>query len=89
MRKTIFSPLKLRHTSLKNRVIMGSMHTGLEEVKDNFKRLTRFYQERAKGGVGLIVTGGIAPNFQGRLSPFGHQLSFPWLSVVRLRVELP
>lgn len=74
----LFTPLNLGFTTLKNRILMGSMHTGLEEEKDNFEKLTQFYVERALGGVGLIVTGGIAPNLQGRLSPFGHQLSFPW-----------
>ena len=61
----LFSPLKVGTTTLPNRVIMGSMHTGLEEVKGGFKRLAKFYSERAKGGVGLIVTGGIAPNRAG------------------------
>ncbi len=57
---------------------MGSMHTGLEEERGGFKKLAAFYRERVRGGVGLIVTGGIAPNFRGRLAPFGCQLSFPW-----------
>jgi len=57
---------------------MGSMHTGLEEEKGGFEKLAAFYALRAKGGVGLIVTGGIAPNFRGRLAPNGCQLSFPW-----------
>ena len=61
-----------------NRVLMGSMHTGLEEEKGGFEKLAAFYAERARGGVGLIVTGGIAPNFRGRLAPFGAQLSWPW-----------
>lgn len=74
----LFQPLKLKHTTLKNRVIMGSMHTGLEESKNGHKKMAKFYGERAKGGVGLIVTGGIAPNFQGRVHPFASQLSFPW-----------
>lgn len=74
----LFTPLDLGFTQIRNRVLMGSMHTGLEEAKNGFERLTNFYVERAKGGVGLIVTGGIAPNLQGRLSPFGCQLSFPW-----------
>lgn len=74
----LFSPLDLGFTQLENRVIMGSMHTGLEEAKDGFKRLAAFYELRAKGGVGMIVTGGIAPNLFGRLTPFGLQLSFPW-----------
>lgn len=71
-------PLELGHTTIKNRILMGSMHTGLEEEKDGFERMARFYADRALGGVGLIVTGGIAPNFQGRTHPFGSQLSFPW-----------
>jgi 2,4-dienoyl-CoA reductase (NADPH2) len=54
------------------------MHTGLEEEKNGFERMAAFYGERAKGGVGLIVTGGFAPNFAGRVYHFGSQLSFPW-----------
>jgi 2,4-dienoyl-CoA reductase (NADPH2) len=76
--KELFEPLKLKHTTLKNRVLMGSMHTGLEEAKNGYKKMAKFYGERAKGGVALIVTGGIAPNFQGRVHPFASQLSFPW-----------
>ena len=69
----LFSPLDLGHTQLKNRFIMGSMHTGLEELKDGKKRLAEFYRRRVEGGVGLIITGGIAPCsegavFQGALS---------------------
>ena len=74
----MLSPLDLGFTTLKNRVIMGSMHTGLEEEKGGFEKLAAFYAERAHGGVGLIVTGGIAPNFRGRISPHGSQLSFSW-----------
>ena len=74
----VFTPLNLKHTQLKNRFVMGSMHTGLEEAKQGFDKLAYFYEQRAKGGVSLIVTGGIAPNFQGRLTPFATQLSFPW-----------
>ncbi len=61
----IFQPLDLGFTSLKNRILMGSMHTNLEEAKGGFKRLAAFYAERAAAGVALIVTGGIAPNEQG------------------------
>ena len=57
---------------------MGSMHTGLEEAPDGFARMAAFYAARARGGVGLIVTGGIAPNLSGRLEPKASQLSFPW-----------
>jgi len=74
----LFEPLVVHNHTIKNRVIMGSMHTGLEEKKGGFKRLAQYFKERAEGGVGLIVTGGIAPNFAGRVSPFGSQLSFPW-----------
>jgi 2,4-dienoyl-CoA reductase (NADPH2) len=74
----LLAPLDLGFTQLKNRVLMGSMHTGLEEEKGGFKKLARFYQERAEGGVGLIVTGGISPNLRGRLAPNACQLSFPW-----------
>ena len=74
----LFTPLDLGFTKINNRFLMGSMHTGLEEAKNGFEKLGVFYEKRAKAGVGIIVTGGIAPNFQGRLSPFGHQLSFPW-----------
>lgn len=74
----MLAPLDLGFTQLPNRVIMGSMHTNLEEEKNGFDKLATFYQERAKGGVGLIITGGIAPNFRGRLSPFASQLSFWW-----------
>lgn len=74
----MLEPLKLKHTTLKNRVIMGSMHTGLEEAKDAHKKMAKFYAQRAKGGVGLMVTGGISPNFEGKTQPLASQLSFPW-----------
>jgi len=74
----LFEPLQVHNHLLKNRVIMGSMHTGLEEKRGGFKRLAQYFKERAEGGVGLIVTGGIAPNFAGRVAPLGSQLSFPW-----------
>jgi 2,4-dienoyl-CoA reductase (NADPH2) len=61
----LFQPLDLGFTQLKNRVIMGSMHLGLEEVKGGFARMAAFYAERARGGVALIVTGGIGPNAEG------------------------
>ena len=74
----MLAPLDLGFTTLKNRVLMGSMHTGLEEAPDAFARMAAYYAERARGGVGLIVTGGIAPNFAGRVEPRASQLSFPW-----------
>ena len=61
----LLAPLDLGFTTLKNRVLMGSMHTNLEEHAGGFSRLAAFYGERARGGVGLIVTGGIAPNEEG------------------------
>jgi 2,4-dienoyl-CoA reductase (NADPH2) len=61
----LFRPLDLGFTQLKNRVLMGSMHTGLEEMPNGHKHMAAFYAERAKGGVGLIVTGGIGPNDEG------------------------
>jgi 2,4-dienoyl-CoA reductase (NADPH2) len=65
----LLAPLDLGFTTLKNRVLMGSMHTGLEEAPKGFARLAAFYAERARGGVGLIVTGGIAPNQDGVVMP--------------------
>jgi 2,4-dienoyl-CoA reductase (NADPH2) len=63
----LLAPLDLGFTKLKNRVLMGSMHTGLEEYPDGMKKLAAFYAARAAGGVGLIVTGGISPNREGVL----------------------
>lgn len=71
----LLAPLDLGFTTLRNRVLMGSMHTGLEESKDGFKKLSAFYAARARGGVGLIVTGGFSPNFRGRLHPFSAEFS--------------
>ncbi len=73
--KHIFEPLDLGFTTLKNRILMGSMHTGLEEEKNGLERIAAYYAERAKGGVGLIVTGGIAPNIQGWTGPFSARMS--------------
>ena len=67
-------PLDLGFTSLRNRVLMGSMHVGLEEAPGGMQRLAAFYAERARGEVGLIVTGGIAPNERGRGSEGGAVL---------------
>lgn len=68
---TLLSPLSLGFTTLRNRTIMGSMHTGLEEAPNGYERMAAFYGERAKGGVALIVTGGIAPNEAGRVAKGG------------------
>ncbi|NIJ68012.1 NADPH-dependent 2,4-dienoyl-CoA reductase [Xanthomonas sp. 60] len=74
----LFTPLDLGFTQLRNRVLMGSMHTGLEDRTRDFPRLAAYFAERAEGGVGLIVTGGFAPNVVGWLKPFGGKLSWPW-----------
>ena len=71
----LFEPLDLGFTTLKNRVLMGSMHTGLEEVKNGYQRMATYFEQRAKGGVGLIITGGIAPNFRGWVAPFSSKLT--------------
>ncbi|MFJ4338270.1 FAD-dependent oxidoreductase [Streptomyces sp. NPDC088915] len=71
----LLSPLDLGFTTLPNRVIMGSMHVGLEEAEHGFARMAAFYAERARGGVGLIVTGGIAPNEAGRPWDGGAKLT--------------
>ena len=65
----LLAPLDLGFTQLKNRVLMGSMHTGLEEATNGHKRMAAYFGERAKGGVGLIVTGGIGPNTEGSTHP--------------------
>ena len=70
----VFTPLDLGFTRLKNRILMGSMHTGLEELPDGFPRMAAYYAERARGGVGMVITGGIYPNAEaGR----GGKLSTP------------
>ncbi|MEN0049774.1 MAG: NADPH-dependent 2,4-dienoyl-CoA reductase, partial [Bacteroidota bacterium] len=71
----LLQPLDLGFTTLKNRVIMGSMHTGLEEAKNGFERMAAYFAERARGQVGLIITGGIAPNRAGWVAPFAGKLT--------------
>ncbi len=71
----LLAPLDLGHTTLRNRVLMGSMHTGLEDREKHFPRLAAYFAERARGGVGLIVTGGFAPNVAGWVSPFAGRLA--------------
>jgi 2,4-dienoyl-CoA reductase (NADPH2) len=70
----LLAPLDLGFTTLRNRAIMGSMHTGLEDAARDFPRMAAFYAERARHGVGLIVTGGFAPNFEGWVKPFAGTL---------------
>ena len=74
----LLAPLDLGFTTLANRTLMGSMHTGLEEEKGGFEKLAAFYEARAKGGVALIVTGGVSPNARGRIAPFGSEISKFW-----------
>ena len=71
----LLAPLDLGFTTLRNRVLMGSMHTGLEDDPKHFHRLTAYFAERARGGVGLIVTGGFAPNIEGWAAPFSGRLT--------------
>ena len=74
----LLAPLDLGHLTLPNRVLMGSMHTGLEDHARDFDKLAAYFAERARGGVGLMVTGGIAPSIEGWLKPMGGRLSMPW-----------
>ncbi|MGN6323354.1 MAG: FAD-dependent oxidoreductase [Dyella sp.] len=74
----LFAPLELGHVTLPNRILMGSMHTGLEDKAADFDKLATYFAERARGGVGLMVTGGIAPSIQGWLKPFGGRMTLPW-----------
>ena len=71
----LFAPLDLGHTRLANRIVMGSMHTGLEDRAADFPKLAAYFAERARGGAGLLVSGGIAPNRAGWAKPFAGKLS--------------
>ena len=71
----LLKPLHLGFTTIKNRVVMGSMHTGLEDRFYNYPKLAAYFGERAKGGVGLIITGGISPNRSGWLLPAGGTMN--------------
>ena len=74
----LLQPLDLGFCTLSNRVLMGSMHTGLEDRAADFPKLAAYFAERAAGGAGLIVTGGFSPNITGWLKPFGGKLGWPW-----------
>ncbi|HKR76560.1 MAG TPA: NADPH-dependent 2,4-dienoyl-CoA reductase [Rhodanobacter sp.] len=74
----LFAPLDLGHITLPNRILMGSMHTGLEDKAADYDKLAAYFAERARGGAGLMVTGGIAPSVEGWLKPFGGRLTLPW-----------
>ena len=85
----LLAPLDLGFTTLKNRVLMGSMHTGLEDGRKHFPAMAAYFAERARGGVGLMVTGGFAPNIAGWTKPFAGMLASPNLpprSAVALRM---
>lgn len=71
----LLAPLDLGHTTLKNRVLMGSMHTGLEDKAKDFDKLAAYFAERARGGVALMVTGGFSPNMEGWFYPLASKLS--------------
>ena len=71
----LLRPLDLGFTQINNRLLMGSMHTGLEEAPSGFERMAAYFSERAAGGVGLIVTGGFAPNKEGRVDAAGAKLT--------------
>ncbi|MHB1895151.1 MAG: FAD-dependent oxidoreductase [Metallibacterium sp.] len=74
----LFKPLDLGFITLPNRVLMGSMHTGLEDHARDYDKLAAYFAARVRGGVGLMVTGGIAPGIAGWLKPFSGRLSMPW-----------
>ena len=74
----LFTPLDLGFCTLPNRVLMGSMHTGLEDHARDFGKLAEYFAARARGGVGLMVTGGFSPNIAGWLKPFSSRLSSRW-----------
>jgi 2,4-dienoyl-CoA reductase (NADPH2) len=71
----LFAPLEVGHVWLANRIVMGSMHTGLEDRARDFPKLAEYFAERARGGAGLLITGGIAPNRAGWAKPFAGKLS--------------
>ena len=73
----LFEPLDLGFTRLANRIVMGSMHTGLEDKAGDFPKLAEYFALRARGGAGLLVSGGIAPNRAGWAKPFAGKLSSP------------
>ena len=72
----LLKPLDLGFTTIKNRVLMGSMHTGLEDRSKHYQKLATYFAKRAEGQVGLIVTGGIAPNIRAWTAPLGGFLKY-------------
>jgi len=75
---SLFQPLDLGHTTIKNRILMGSMHTGLEDKRSDYPKLAKYFAERAIGGAGLMVTGGISPNIRGWLGPLAGTMNSRW-----------
>jgi len=75
---SLFQPLELGHTTIKNRILMGSMHTGLEDKRRDYPKLAAYFAERAAGGAGLMVTGGVSPNIRGWLGPFAGTMNNQW-----------
>lgn len=71
----LLSPIQLGSQTIQNRVVLGSMHSGLEDKEEDFHKLAAYLAERARGDVGLIVTGGVAPNNSGRVAPFAGKLN--------------
>ena len=82
----LLKPLDLGFTTLRNRVLMGSMHTGLEDRFFNIEKLAAYFAERARGGVGLIITGGYAPNRRGELLPLGSRMQDKVTALLHKRV---
>jgi len=85
----LLAPLDLGFVKLRNRVLMGSMHTGLEDDPKKFTRLEAYFAERARGGVGLIVTGGFAPNIEGWAAPFSGRLTTRAAAARHRPIRLP
>jgi 2,4-dienoyl-CoA reductase (NADPH2) len=83
----LFEPLDLGFCTLPNRVLMGSMHTGLEDRARDFGKLAAYFAARARGGVGLMVTGGFSPNIEGWLKPFSSRLSSRWQVAPHRRIS--
>ncbi|MDQ4115301.1 MAG: NADPH-dependent 2,4-dienoyl-CoA reductase, partial [Actinomycetota bacterium] len=73
--ESLLSPITIGSLTLRNRVVMGSMHTGLEDHAWDIPKLAAYFAERARGGTGLIITGGYAPNKRGWLKPFASEMS--------------
>ena len=82
----LMAPLDLGFTTLKNRVMMGSMHTGLEDRFYHIEKLAAYFAERARGGVGLMITGGYAPNRRGELLPLGSRMDNKITAILHRRV---